>query len=153
MPLSAGALALQAGLVAWPPPLPAAAAGSVSPRRPATDWKTLLSLGGALLGAVFLASLMAASAGRQTMVLPDMLFGAYVAWALFWGFPCFWRWWRRSSFGLGSLGHAWRAGFFRIALSLAFLLTGGYFFSVFGGGIYQFVRHRMALRGRAGGQA
>jgi hypothetical protein len=139
-------------VVPWQSSLTPHAAGSPVADHIARDWRTFVSLGIALCGAIFLASSAAASVGRQGVTFRAVLLGAYIAWALFWGFPVFWRWWRRSSFGLGSLHQAWRAGFVRIALALAFLITGGYFFSVLGGGIYQFFRYRRALRSQLGGR-
>jgi hypothetical protein len=65
----------------------------------------------------------------------------YVVWSLFWGVPPVWRWWRAK-------GHQHFAAFqrgtsswaLRTALSFAFLMTAAYFVSVFGGGLYHFLK-------------
>jgi hypothetical protein len=71
--------------------------------------------------------------------VPFALMTGYIAWALYWGIPAFWRRWRRSC------SHALKVASFlpggcllQAAIAFAVLLAGGYFFSVFGGGIYQF---------------
>lgn len=73
---------------------------------------------------------------------------SYIFWSLYWGAPAAWRWWRRGQGAhiLQSLGSQFPEGLIRSAFTFSLLLTGCYFYCVFGGGIYKFVQYRRATR-------
>lgn len=75
--------------------------------------------------------------------LKTALFSAYIFWALYWGVPAVWQWTRRTRAArfLSILNILPLGGVFQALLSFIFLFMGGYFYSVLGGGIYQFVKH------------
>jgi hypothetical protein len=115
------------------------------------DWKMnfswLFLAGGALWGAD--------TAQQGSNPVLAALCSGYILWALYWGMPAMWRWWRRLSLpgsdrvksllGLAGLlsGGLFAVGFWlaRKIFSFTLLIVGGYFFSVCGGGPYQFVKH------------
>ena len=76
---------------------------------------------------------------------------AYAVWALYWGAPPFWRWWRGASvpFANGLLGGGLMGWTLRKSFSWSFLLVGSYCYSVFGGGPYQFLKHLWVSRRHA----
>ena len=79
--------------------------------------------------------------GTSGTVQTALLTG-YIALALYWGVPPFWRWWRRAWFHAhGLIGILTGGCLIRAVIAFTVLLVGGYFFSVFGGGLYQFARH------------
>jgi hypothetical protein len=94
------------------------------------------------------------------VVFGALIYG-YMFWACFWGFPTVWRWWRNLAtksyqfvvnrvefnwivttvlivFGLCALAPALAA----VLLYFYSLFWVGFFYSFFGGGIYQFVKTR-----------
>ena len=91
---------------------------------------------------------IAHSGGRPgSSTLQTALMTGYIAWALYWGVPPFWRWWRRFWLRMPSIMNFFSGGcVLRAAISFFILVVGGYFFSVFGGGLYQFARHWRAMR-------
>jgi hypothetical protein len=80
--------------------------------------------------------------------LAGALLVAYVVWSLYWGIPLFWRYWRLHSHRLGNVLRGVPPPL-RLALRCSLCVAGAYFFSVFGGGIYEFIRCWRALRGPA----
>src|SRR3954449_2913725 len=71
--------------------------------------------------------------------IPFALLFGYIAWALYWGVPPFWRWWRRTCTTALRAFHLLPGGcLIQAAIAFTLLFVGGYFFSVFGGGLYQF---------------
>jgi|SRR3954464_14640378 len=70
--------------------------------------------------------------------MASALMAGYIAWALYWGVPPFWRWWRRTC--LTAVRASTGGDLAQTAFALCVLLVGGYCFSVFGGGVYQFIR-------------
>lgn len=66
----------------------------------------------------------------------------YSVWALFWGAPAAWRLWRKL---VARLGNFWigcsPVGLAGILTALVWLVFGGWFYCLFGGGIYQFLKH------------
>jgi hypothetical protein len=69
------------------------------------------------------------------------LLAGYIAWALYWGVPPFWRWWRRSGANLVRMSTLSPGGcLIQAVIAIFILFVGGYCFSVFGGGVYQFAR-------------
>ena len=105
----------------------------------------LFLLAGILGGASSLpASYRQPAAARAVAVLTC----GYLAWALYWGVPAFWRFWRTHSYRLaGPLGGLPFP--FRWALTASLLICGAYFGSVFGGGLWEFLRCLRGLRGQA----
>ena len=82
---------------------------------------------------------MAKHSSGPGATIPFALMTGYVAWALYWGLPPFWRWWRKScSHALKVVSFLPGGCLLQAAVAFAVLLAGGYFFSVFGGGLYQF---------------
>lgn len=72
--------------------------------------------------------------------LPFALLTGYVLWALYWGIPAFWVWWKRSWPHWKKLtGHV-ATGWLFIGIIFGVFLAAGYSYCVFGGGIYQFTR-------------
>lgn len=79
--------------------------------------------------------------------VPFALMVGYITWALYWGVPPFWRWWRRSGMNIARMARFLPGGcLIQAAIGFTVLFAGGYFFSVFGGGIYQFARHLRAAQ-------
>jgi len=77
--------------------------------------------------------------------LVSALSWGYLLWALYWGIPVVWRWWRgyaaRNNQATSLLGQLlW------FVLGLFIPLVGGYFYGVFGGAIYQFLRSWWKVR-------
>ncbi len=70
----------------------------------------------------------------------------YASWGLYWGVPVVWRWWwpisprRRDRSVLGRI--------FWLMVDFALPLIGGYFYGVFGGGIYHCLKAWMSVRKR-----
>lgn len=91
---------------------------------------------------------MAAQQAGQDLV-DSVLVGAYVLWALFWGVPPFWAWWRRLRRRCSDAGSRSVARWaLQTSLSLSFLAVGAYCFSVFGGGVVCFAKAIAASRTR-----
>lgn len=63
----------------------------------------------------------------------------YVMWALFWGMPPVWRWWRKQSRHLLT-GCTLVGCPLMLSVGVPLFLASAYFYSIFGGGIYQFVK-------------
>ncbi|HLX08683.1 MAG TPA: hypothetical protein VKY89_12560 [Thermoanaerobaculia bacterium] len=105
----------------------------------------LFLLGGLIWGAsTFAAAHRGPAAARVVAVLTY----GYVVWALYWGVPAFWRFWRLHSYRLaGALGGLPFP--FRWAVTASLLVCGAYFASVFGGGLLEFFRCLRGLRGQA----
>lgn len=77
------------------------------------------------------------------LTLQQHLTIGYVVWALFWGAPAAWRLWRKLLFNRTTvlLGGCSPAGLAWILISVLLLVFGGWFYCLFGGGIYQFFKH------------
>jgi hypothetical protein len=98
-----------------------------------------------------------------SVVLSALIYG-YMFWSCFWGFPKVWSWWRTPVRKLYQLANRIEfssavtvililAGVCALApaLALAFvyfysLFWAGFFYSFFGGGIYQFLQARKAAK-------
>jgi len=109
------------------------------------DWKTNLSwlilVAGAIWG-------LSQTAGRGFAQEAQTVLGwAYAAWALFWGVPPFLKWWGHYWVTLPAMTGCLPGGcLLQAMLVTAVLALGGPFYCLFGGGIYQFVRHQFAIR-------
>ena len=68
------------------------------------------------------------------------LWWGYVSWALYWGVPVVWRWWRSFSATRRNRDSTLLGQALWFLLGLLVSLFGGYFYGVFGGAIYQCVR-------------
>jgi hypothetical protein len=89
---------------------------------------------------------MAKSTPGGNAVQAALLTG-YIAWSLYWGVPPFWRWWRRTGLNAFKFANFLPGGcFLQAAIACTVLFIGGYFFSVFGGGLYYFARQWRASR-------
>jgi hypothetical protein len=111
------------------PPPSVASLGRYFPR----DVKFFVSL------LVFLAGVMIPLLVTQVNSEPPSLGNrmqvGYAFWALFWGAPAAWRLGRKLVYWLPSLGCA------GIGIGFAIAWVGGWFYCLFGGGIYQFLKH------------
>lgn len=102
--------------------------------------KIFVSLALFLIGAAI--PVLVTREGPQDLTWNQHLMIGYVLWALFWGVPAAWKLWRKFIFnkyilflGCSPAGVAW-------ALTAPLLLVlGGWFYCLFGGGIYQFLKH------------
>ena len=129
-----------------PPPIPVWARPKPRPSL-LTDLKIRVSLLILVAGAsISLVSTPLHEIGRETLY--SSVITGYMIWGLFWGLPPVWRWWRGSPFGLSSFTGCLMGAWFFSFLSLFFLLAGGWFYSLFGGGIYQFAKHWLRVNGR-----
>lgn len=99
-----------------------------------------------IVGALWGATLVAE---RQVAGAPvGVVLGyAYALWALFWGLPPFWSWLRRVFPPLNG-GPLYLVPI-RLAVWLSVALIGGVYFSLFGGGIFHFLRDWWTVRGHA----
>lgn len=94
-------------------------------------------------------ALIGAAAGQGEHAAAPVLtaiLGAYVAWALFWGVPPVWRGWCglfRNVF-IFSTPRGW---FILLLLFFYIPLVGGYFYGMFGGAIYEFLKCRRLAAG------
>ena len=69
--------------------------------------------------------------------------GAYMAWSITWGIPPVWRWWIGLFQNLGCFLFATPIGWLMLILLFFYIpLVGGYFYGIFGGGIYQYLKTR-----------
>lgn len=86
---------------------------------------------------------VARAAGPATSSVATALTYAYFTWALYWGGPSFFSWWRRTFFKLsGPIAAFTPFGCgFQMALAFFVLALGAIPFCIFGGGIYHFARH------------
>jgi hypothetical protein len=96
---------------------------------------------------ILLAFLVTLQDGFVAGDILSSLWGGYVPWALFWGVPPVWRMWQRSPIlewqaVLGCMAGGWILA----ALSFALLWLSFWFYSLLGGGIYQFFKHWRSLR-------
>jgi hypothetical protein len=101
-------------------------------------------------GALILGAWGGAQLAPQDWILEALVVG-YLAWALFWGVPPVWRFWRRQAgrflfTGCNLLG--WPLA---IAIGVALFIVTSWFYSVFGGGIYEFVKCLGSVRRPASG--
>lgn len=80
--------------------------------------------------------------------LEAALLFSYVLWSLYWGAPAAWHWLRSGPGAriVQAVSSKIPDGYIRTAATFSILLTGGYLYCVFGGGVYQFVQHWRALR-------
>jgi hypothetical protein len=90
-----------------------------------------------------------------TQLVPEQPISAallvgYIMWALFWGVPPVWRWWRKRSAHLWT-GCSVMGCLFTLSVSLALFLSSAWFYSLFGGGIYEFVKCLRSARRPASG--
>lgn len=75
----------------------------------------------------------------------------YMFWSMFWGAPVVWRWTRSfvDRFGLPSFGTSLPVWLFVFSCLLAIPLSVALYYSVLGGGIYQYFRCRRIAAGTA----
>ncbi len=107
------------------------------------DWKTNLSWLILIAGALWGLSQTANRGWSQEMQM--VLKSAYAAWAVFWGLPPFLRWWGR--YLLPTMTGRLPGGcLIKTLLVAVVLFFGAPFYCLFGGGLYQFVRHQLAVR-------
>lgn len=103
--------------------------------------KILVSLAVLLVGAAIPVHQVTPE-GPVELTLNQHIMIGYVLWALFWGAPAAWKLWRRLIFnrsavlfGCSPAGLAW------VLTAFSLLVLGGWFYCLFGGGIYQFLKH------------
>jgi hypothetical protein len=72
--------------------------------------------------------------------LGSALLTGYVFWAIYWGFPAFWRLWKKLNPYWKKLEGAVATGWLLLAVVFSLFLTLGSFYCVSGGGIYQFTK-------------
>jgi hypothetical protein len=114
----------------------------MSPRRMYFSWMALI------LGGLFGISASHGRVGHQGTTLEMALVYGYIAWCLYWGVPPFLRWWR-STWHKGARDEGASPGnLLAAALRLSIFVTGAYFFSVLGGGLYHFARYWRSSRSR-----
>jgi hypothetical protein len=108
--------------------------------------KILFSLALFLAGAAIPVHLGTSGELRELTLSQHITIG-YALWALFWGAPAAWRLWRQVVFaksalflGCSPIGLAW------VLTAFCLLVFGGWFFCLFGGGIYQFLKHWWSIR-------
>ena len=76
--------------------------------------------------------------------LASALSGGYLFWALYWGVPITWRWWWRVSPRRRAQTVSGSVFWFAVDLTLPVIL--GYFYGVFGGGLYECWKTWMSVR-------
>lgn len=111
------------------------------------SWRAHLSWVVLVLGGLWGMS-MARSGGEESGTdLRTAIMTGYICWSLYWGLPPFWRWWKRRGSQAGwTVGCVPGMSLIHIALVFAGLVVGGYFFSVFGGGLYHFGQYLRTAR-------
>ena len=108
-------------------------------------WRMHLSWLVLAIGGLWGASTAHRPGGPGGSTILTALLTGYILWALYWGLPPFWRWWRR--FHTPSLLSFLPGGcVLRAGIAFGLLVAGGYFFSVFGGGLYHFSRYLRGAR-------
>lgn len=83
-----------------------------------------------------------------SIVLLFVLVSGYLFWSMFWGVPVVWRWTRRFTgyFQLPSINAGLAVWVILLSCCISLPLTVAIYYSVFGGGIYQYLRcRRIAL--------
>lgn len=134
VPLASGPLGVEIG----PPSVPTAAPTS------RLDAKTVLSC----LVALAAVALMFALSGRFNVV--EAVKWAYVAWSLFWAAPSAWRWLQQRSRRSSLWPRAGGAALFGALIRAILMALATYLYSILGGGLYCFWRHRKQLGGTSG---
>ena len=93
--------------------------------------------------------------GFSVIVLPLILiffiaFCGYLFWSMFWGIPVVWGWTRKfvERFGLPSFSSSWPVWIILVSCCISVPFTIATYYSVFGGGIYQYFKFRAIAAGR-----
>jgi hypothetical protein len=94
-------------------------------------------------GALLLGLYWGARIGPRPAV-GDVLLAGYACWALFWGIPPVWRYWRRWAARLVMSGCSAFGWPLAVAIWVSLFVTSVWFYSLLGGGIYEFIK---CLRG------
>ncbi len=107
------------------------------------QWSWVVLVVGALYGAEFARQMKPPNVPLNPLLM--VLISAYLFWAVYWGFPVFWRWASRFAHHTSHIGHL-ENGCIWLTITLALTISCGLYFSLFGGGIYQFVKAWRAYR-------
>jgi hypothetical protein len=108
------------------------------------------------LGLIFFSIVAVMSAGENTSAPIPWLFmipfAAYLCWSIYWGFVWFWPKWRSGVRRLRQALSGWTLiarpfvwvmlAIFYVTLYLSIPLSIAIYYGVFGGGIFQFLKHR-----------
>lgn len=109
-------------------------------------WRTHLSWLILILGGLWGIS-MARAEGSPGSALQGALITGYASWSLYRGLPPVWRWWKAHGLRLGGLAGCIPGGaLIQAIVAFSILAAGGYFYSVFGGGLYHFTQHLRTSR-------
>ena len=105
--------------------------------------RILVSLALFVAGAMIPVSMTNQEGELVELTLKQHLLIGYVLWALFWGAPAAWRLWRQLIFNpsVTLRGGCSPVGLAGALTSILLLVLGGWFYCLFGGGIYQFLKH------------
>jgi len=101
------------------------------------QWSWVFLVAGALFGAESVRQVKTPGHTPNPVVM--VVISAYLFWACYWGFPAFWRWASRLAPHASHLGHS-KSGLIWLAIALGATVACGTYFSLFGGGIYQFLK-------------
>lgn len=112
-----------------------------------SSWRMHLSWLFLAAGGLWGISMSRNGGGGSSSNLQMALMIGYMVWSLYWGLPPFWGWWRRVWLNASGAVGCFSGGLAnKIAIAITVLVFGSCLFSVFGGGIYHFVRHWRSAR-------
>jgi hypothetical protein len=100
------------------------------------QWSWVFLAAGALYGAESARVMDAKSAVNPVLMV---VLSAYLFWAVYWGLPAFWRWVSRFAHHASHLRHS-RHGLVWLVVTLGATIACGLYFSLLGGGIYEFLK-------------
>ena len=83
------------------------------------------------------------------IVVIFIILSGYTFWSMFWGTPVVWGWIKRfvNSFGLPSISASFPVWVIILSCCISVPLTVAVYYSVFGGGIYQYFKYRKIAAG------
>jgi len=107
------------------------------------QWSWVFLVAGALYGAELVRQMKPHNPALNPILM--IITSAYLFWSVYWGFPAFWRWASRFGHHASHLGHL-ENGCVWLTIAFALTVTCGLYFSLFGGGIYHFLKAWRAYR-------